>query len=131
MNNAKACNAFVAMTDAMANLAQDYEGQIAQLKLVNDALARQLKSLQEHSLATDSVVGRVDAILSETIRKPEGRNDRSLESFALKPEQACRYLQEELRRAPCLMMKPSDGSPGLPPTDPMFKASTPSASSTG
>ena len=126
MNNAKASNAIVAMADAMASMASDYEQQIAGLKQSNDVLAKTLKQAQEHSQATDSVVGRLDAILTETIRKPEGRMEYSLQSFAVDPEKACRFLQEELRRAPCLTTQHRAGSPGPQPTSPTSKGSSPS-----
>lgn len=129
MNNAKACNAFTAMTDAMVNLAQDYEGQISQLKQANDALARQLKNDGEVRHANDLVVFRVESMLLGILANKEGRNGQTLEAMQLDPAAGCRYLLEQLRQAPCLNTKPppSDGSPGLPPTDPTSKASTPSA----
>lgn len=127
MNNAKACNAFVAMTDAMANLAQDYEGQIAQLRQANDALARQFKEATERLLTTDQAVGRTESALLGILAHKEGRNGQTLEAMQIDPAAGCRYLLEQLRQAPCLNTKPppSDGSPGLPPTAPTSKASTP------
>lgn len=126
MNNAKASNAVVALADAMGSMAQDYESQIAQLKETNEALAKQLISLQQHSLQTDRVVGEVDAILSETLRNKEVRSERSLASMALNPDRACFFLQQELRRAPCLSPIPAGGSTGPRPDLPTSKASTPS-----
>ncbi len=136
MNNAKASNAIVALADAMASLAQDYEGQLAQLKQSNEALARQLKEDGARLLKTDQVVGQTESILLSILANKEGRNGHSLEAMAIDPAAGCRYLLEQLRQAPCLKpphptSSPSDGSPGPLPSTPMSKASTPSASSTG
>lgn len=133
MNNVKASNAVIAIADAMSSMASDYEQQISQLQRQNKELLmsatqfhESLSRSEDRLTATENVVEQVTRTLRETLANPTGpHNVQSLESMKLDPAGACKYLLEQLSRAPCLMQS-SDGSSGRPSTSRPFSDGTPS-----
>lgn len=106
MNNAKASNAILAMADAMAAMAADYEQQIGGLKQSNEVIVRELKSTRDQ-------ITKAHAVFERLLYLPE------LEGFMFPTA----LLNDWPWPIPILNR---DGSSGPPPTPPTSKGDTPS-----
>lgn len=124
MKNAKASNAVLAVADAMADMASDYEGQIQELHRLNKAMAAQVKQDADERQSAK----RVGADLFQYVL------DRIVHTSEMPPDELrfCEVLIGKVKELPWPMPnftpspRPSpSGSSGVPTTFPTSSAATP------
>ncbi len=129
MNNVKAANALLSLSDAFTNTVGEYETTIANLHRENKSLTERLARaslLEQQLLKTERVVQDAHLLV---IRATTKISSSSWESFG-QLRQDADSVRLVLEQAPCLKNPSRSESPGRPKDFPTSAASTPSESLT-